>query len=229
MTLRDDDLKRLYRSYVARRSRPDRKACPSWKELSDFFENRTRRKKKLKIVDHVTSCSACAEEFEFLRQVRQLGKHIAQVAERQRPPSPSGRVGVSILWRYSSVAAGVMLALASLAIIIQRWSNPGMTRAAPSAVILTIPNQTHPASFPLTFEWKKFQGAEVYILELFDEALLPVWKSSETELTHLALPEGIGIRLPLNRRYFWMITAYRGGERTAESALVPFVLTSRSH
>ncbi|HVP90148.1 MAG TPA: hypothetical protein VMS75_02915 [Terriglobales bacterium] len=227
MTLRDNELKHLYQSYVASKSRPDRKACPSWKAVSDFFENRTRTGRKLKIVDHVTSCSACAEEFEFLRQVWLWGKQIAHEVERQRPPSPSGRVGVPFLWRYSSVAAGVLLALASLAIIIQNWSHPGITRAAPSAVVLTTPNQKRPASLPLTFEWEEFKGAGAFVLELFDEALLPVWKSPETRATRIVLPEEIGRRLPSNRRYFWMITAYRGGDRIAESALLPFVLTSK--
>ncbi len=228
MTLDDEDLRRLYRSYVAGRVGPDRKACPSWKELSGFFENRTRARQKLKIVDHVTGCAGCAEEFEFLRQLRLRGDQIAQEVERRRSLSPSGRIGIAFLWKYSPVAAGILLVAASLAIIIQKWSNPGMTRAAPSSVILIGPDQRHPVSLPLTFEWEEFRGADAYTLELFDEALLLVWKSQATALSRLNLPEEVVKRIPLNKRYFWLITAYKRGARLAESTLASFTLTSKN-
>jgi hypothetical protein len=228
MTLKDDDLKRLYRSYVAGRAEPDRKACPSWKELSDFFGTKLGPKKKLKIIDHVTNCSACAEEFEFLYQLDQRGEDVAEEADRRSSRPQSGRVEASRFWRMCYIAVGGLLLLASLAIIIQKRIHQGEIRTAPSEVILTSPGRDRSGSIPLTFRWEKFKGAESYVLELFDETLLPVWKSPETEGLSLLLPEEVGKLLPANKRYFWMITAYGGGIKIAESSLAPFKLSPAS-
>lgn len=233
MTLKDEDLRRLYRSYVGIRADANRKRCPSIKDLYDFFETRTRTSKKLKIVDHVTNCAACAEEFEFLRELQQYQDQITQGAREIRAeespfaPSTSARNGIVSFGQYASVTVGVLFVVASLVIIVQKWSRSADVRAAPSSVLLVQPNQKNPGSRPLVFKWREFKGAEVYILELFDEALLPTWKSPETSTPYLTLPEDVRERLPANRPYFWMVTAYRGGDKLAESELLRFMLIEK--
>lgn len=233
MILKDEDLRRLYRSYVSKRADADRKRCPSIEDLCGFFESRTRTSKKLKIVDHVTNCAACAEEFEFLRELQQYQDQITQGAREIRAeespfaPSTSARNGIVSFGQYASVAVGVLFVVASLVITIQEWSRSGDVRAAPSSMLLVQPNQRNPGSRPLVFKWREYKGAEVYVLELFDEALLPVWKSPGTSTPYLTLPEDVRERLPANKPYFWMVTAYRGGDKLAESELLRFMLTAK--
>lgn len=235
MNLKDEDLRRLYRSYITVRTPGNRKGCPSLESLVLFFESRARTRKKLKIIDHITNCSPCAKEFDFLLELQRYQNQMIQQAQRAQPikqsviswPALLKRAGP--LWRFSPVFIGAMLVIASLVIIIQKWGRFDRVRATSSSVALIQPNQKHPASSPLMFKWKEVNGAEKYILELYDEALLQIWKSSEIPLPHLILSEDIASRLQSNKSYFWMITAYRKKEKLAESELVRFIIIPKKH
>jgi hypothetical protein len=228
MTLNDEDLRRLYRSYIVQRTDVARQHCPSITELARFFEPRIRIRAKMKIVDHITACPACAEEFEFLRKLKQYREQVVQRVQEIRTDesssahSPSVHKRLAPLWRYSSVIAGILLAIASVFIIAQKWGRHGETRAVPRSVILLQPDPRHPGHAPLVFKWREFRGANAYTLELFDDALLPIWKSPEIGALYLNLPDDILRKFTFGKPYFWMITAYRNGDKVAESELARF-------
>jgi len=117
-----------------------------------------------------------------------------------------------------------MFVIASLVIVVRESGRPGDIRATPSSILLIQPDAKHPASFPLIFKWEGVKGAETYILELYDETLLPIWKSPDLLSPQLTMPEDLAGRLQLNKLYFWMITAYHKKEKLAESELTQFIV-----
>ena len=233
MTLKDEDLRLIFRSYISNRESRARQDCPSLRDLSEFFEPQTRTKKKLKIIDHATNCPACAEEFEFVRELKKYESLIVQnirevqLKGQSHSTSPCRDHGAGSIWRYATVAAGVLLLIVSFA-IISNWDRPGETRAVPSVVTLLRPGLRQSVSLPLVFEWNFFEGADSYILEIFEGSLLPVWKSPHVAKSILKMPEDVRYRLVPDRPYFWMITAFRNGNKLAESELRRFSLISKS-
>lgn len=230
MNLEDKDLKRLYRSFISLRTPKDRKGCPSWKQLLFFFEARAKPAEKLKIIDHVTTCSACAQEFEFLLDLQRYQERITGNVQESRAKKsflhsfPASIESAHPLWRFSSAVVGMILVMTSIVTIIQNGGRKGETRAIRSSVTLLEPVQGQFSNLPLTFKWEGWHGAENYVLELYDETLLSIWKSPETSRTHLALPPETAARLQPGRPYFWMITAYRHKEKVAESGLFEFTV-----
>lgn len=230
MNLKDEELKGLYQSYVTMRTSGDREGCPSPETLLSFFVSRSKARKKLKIVDHLTNCSACIREFELLLEIQrfqdQLTPQVREATDSGRFPStPLGALRtIGHSWRISPIIAGAIFVIASLIIVIRELGRPVGVRATSSSIVLVQPNPINPASLPLIFIWKEVNGAETYVLELYDDALLPVWKSRELSSPPVTMPEDLARRLRLNKPYFWMITAYQNKEKLAESELTRFVV-----
>jgi hypothetical protein len=187
----------------------------------------------LKIVDHLTNCSACAREFELLLEIQryqnQLVPQVREAAHGKRSfsarPSPLHPIG--LFWKISPIVAGAMFVIASLITVIQESGRPVGIRATPSSILLIQPDTKHPASSPLIFIWEEVKGAEMYILELYDETLLPIWRSPKILSSPLTLPEDLAGRLQLNKPYFWMITAYQKKVKLVESELTRFIISPK--
>jgi hypothetical protein len=235
MKLKDEELKRLFRSYVTMRTPGDREGCPSPESLLSFFVSRSRTRKKLKIVDHLTNCSACAREFELLLEIQ---RDQNQVVSQVREAADSGQFfarradsfhAVGHFWKISPIIAGAMFVIASLIIVVRESGKPGDIRATPSSILLIQPDAKHPASFPLIFKWEGVKGADTYLLELYDETLLPIWKSPDLLSSQLTIPEDLARQLQINKLYFWMITAYHNKEKLAESGLTQLIVRSKKN
>jgi hypothetical protein len=235
MNLRDEELKDLYRSYITMRTSGNREGCPSPETLLSFFVSRSKARKKLKIVDHLTNCSACAKEFELLLEIQryqdQLVPQVREATDPGRffrtPLGPLRTIGHS--WKISPILAGAIFVIASLIIVIRESGRPIGVRATSSSIVLVQPDPIHSASLPLIFIWKEVKGAETYVLELYDDALLPVWKSREILSPPVTMPEDLARQLQLNKPYFWMITAYQNKEKLAESELTRFIVRPKEN
>jgi len=234
MNLNDEELRQLYRSFIALKNLESRVGCPSLEKLMSFFESSSRARKKMKIIDHVTNCSSCAREFEFLLELQRYEKKMIQeVREAQPmeslPSSPfksrsKSRQRSLLFWKFSAALISIALVIVSLATIVQKLEREDQTRATQTALRLIQPKPNQRVTLPLVFKWQKVVGAENYILELYDESLLPIWKSPEISSTSLFLPENISRQLYPGRQYFWMITAYTKNKKLSESNLFEFTM-----
>ena len=233
MNLKDEELRGLYRSYVSMRTSGSREGCPSPETLLSFFVSRSKTRKKLKIVDHLTNCSACAREFDLLLEIqRYQDQMVPKVREAADPERLfTTRLGtlraIGRFWKISPIVAGAIFVIASLLIVIRESGRPVGVRATSSSIVLVQPDTIHPASFPLIFKWAEVKGAETYVLELYDETLLPIWKSPEIPSPPAKMPEDLSSRLQPNKPYYWMITAYHKKEKLAESGLTRFIIGSK--
>jgi len=226
MKINDKDLRRIYQSYVDEHRTESRKDCPTPEGILDSFDSSSPRQMKDAVVDHVSRCAPCAREFQivraFLNQGRGLvndpGVSCAGDENAKQPPA---------FYRYfRKFAPAMLLAGAVLFGIIRFLPLPRFNdgRGRP----ITPPNQIHPLgnvplSTPLIFKWNGLSEKSLYVLEIYDEALQPIWESPKVSSQELALPVEIQKILSPGKRYFWAISAFAQSGKKADSGFQSFI------
>ncbi len=185
------------------------------------------------ILDHIGGCPECSNELRLILDIRKQSEALASQPGRTRENrslfgSRSRWPGLSpSLVKFAFAFFGAVVTIVSLLLLVQQTPQPDETRSVKDSIGLNAPVGDIQSSVPLLFEWRRLPGADYYVLDLFDEELMPVWTSKELQGIRLLLPADVATRLSVNRPYYWMVTAYSGGEKIAESNLVHFVLRSR--
>ncbi len=224
-----DRLRQLFQGYAATRKPSSREGCPSSSELTESFEPSYSGRRKRKIIDHISSCPACRKEFTILleRQRRDNG------ACEKVPPDPredptAERGGrhrgpqLSPIWQCAGAALGLCLIVVSSIAIRHQWQRSVALRSAQPRITLAAPRMGQTVSGPFTFRWRGQAHSECYILELFDEAFMPLWSSEKTADDRLEIPGGVLSRLSPGKTYFWMVTGFSGRAKREESPLGRF-------
>lgn len=127
-------------------------------------------------------------------------------------------------WQYAFVLLGFGLTVFSIFLIVQRDDLSEVQRTRETGIMLSTPKADQILSGPLIFRWQGKSPSEYYVLELFDEALTPIWTSGEIRDTELRLPTDVHTGLHPGRSYFWMVTAYSGNSKLQESKLARFTI-----
>jgi hypothetical protein len=244
MKIKNKDLIKLYKAYITENIPHSQKSCPSSKEIISFFKLKTSEKQKSRIIDHITKCSSCAQEFEFMLQTRREegkliegigkllqseeniaaiqnrgGKKINYLNERQKS------FFLRLPWKYAFVLAGVAVII-SIFIVFQNMGKREYRGPDYNQVRLIEPINGKYSKSLLVFKWNEFKNSEYYIIELFDESLYQIWKSNKISKNQTALPAEITKRLNINKTYFWMVTAFLPGGKKIESEIEEFILTN---
>lgn len=249
MKINNKDLQRLYKDYIRQKSPSSRKNCPPLKKIINFFNSKSLEKQKFKIIDHITTCSYCLQEFEFILQTLRYKLKIneeisdflntekvistirkksdilvSDLKKRQSPFFPK------LSWKYGSLLLGGVAAAIILIIIffkpdIIRIPVKNQQRSETITQIKLIePIGAKYSTSSLSFKWRKLNDSDYYILELFDESLIPVWKSEKILKNHYTLPKNAIKNLDENKVYFWMVTAFLSNGKKIESTLEEFTL-----
>ena len=226
-----DQLRILYQRHVAAARPPDRHKCPSSWEMAGAFDTSLSIQKKRRIADHISECPYCREEFQMLLESERGGLYAGLNEERANSnptPARSTRVNrhhaLPSLWRYASVLLGLCLAIFSVFFIIQQDSRPGVPRANVAALKLISPKADQLLSIPPVFRWEKSLACSTYILEIFDELMLPIWSSGEIQYSEVSLPLEVSQKLVPGKSYYWMVTGFTPDLETKESSLSRFKL-----
>jgi hypothetical protein len=205
--------------------------CPSSKELVASFAPSASKRLKNKITDHIYGCPKCREVFDLLLSFIEHDKQAKDSLNTEKQCSrflksvlhyPSPRL---LSARFSSLIVGCLMIIVSIFIIAQHNDVSRQFRGGNTNIILEYPGATHNIADKLIFQWAPYTPASYYILELFDEALLPVWTSSRTEAPQIPISEEARSLLKPGKAYFWMVTAYSGAGDIKESNLARFVVT----
>ena len=243
MKIKNKDLLKLYKAHIMENIPHSRKSCPPSKEIINFFKSKTLEKRKSRIIDHITKCSSCAQEFEFMLQTRReegrliegigkllqskknistikkrAGKKINHTNERRKLFFPR------LSWKYAFILAGVTIIISTF-FVFQNIGKREYRGADPSRVHLIEPINGKYSKSLIVFKWNEFKDSEYYIIELFDETLFQIWKSSKIYKNQATLPAEITKRLNINKTYFWMVTAFLPEGRKIESEIEEFILT----
>lgn len=244
MKITCDDLKSAYKSSIQKCIPPSREGCPSQENILRVFEKSTPALEKEEIINHVVKCAYCLREFElFLALVRDENKAAKEISEylgkksrdshspKKRPkfqniisplyakPRP--------LWKLAAISVTFVI-ISGLFLILSKTifkSAPNEERGRlGNQIRLISPTQGQEVALPLTFRWQKVPQAQIYQLEIFDESLLPLWRSPQIFDLIYKLPPEIEDKIQKNRVYFWMITAFLPSNARKESPLGSFTL-----
>lgn len=248
MRINNIGLKKIYRKYVEQIPVSDRKKCPSSIKIMNFFRGKLSERQKTKIIDHITNCPCCLEEFDFiLKTLRfKLRKELEDLNSSEEAEDLSSlRLKIyDILCElknrqkpslfklsFNYVSIGVILALLVGSILLffrtgaKNIDEKTQLRGEKKQMIELVgplPAKIHSDS--LLFKWKKVKGCKYYILELYDEKLNLIWKSGKISRNRLKLPHEVKNGLKDNKKYFWSVAAYSSTQKLSESLLKDFFL-----
>lgn len=246
MKINNDDLKKLYKLYIIETTPPSRKKCPPIIEIINLFRSKLSERQEILIIDHVSSCYYCLQEFEFilktLRIDKKLNTDVGNLLRKEKcsllTPKNAvkkdihGRKGIITFFpRISRKYAFLfVITILSISIIITmfllKYSKKIEFRGNyPKSVKLIEPLKKKYSKSLLKFRWLEIKGSEYYIVELFDEALRPIWTSNKIYINSTALPKRIVDILTKNKKYFWILSAYFPDGEKIESRIEYFILT----
>ena len=216
MRIDDDQLKELFRGYAASRKPLTRKGCPSPEVLASSFEPSASVRKKKNIVDHISGCSSCREEFLMLFEIQWREPARPEALSQRRSSRPP-------VWQYACVLLGLGLVMTSFFVSVHQKELSSIERSAERGITLLDPKADQSLSGSIVFRWRGRSASDCYILELFNEALLPIWTSGKIQELQIPIPPEVYTILEPGSSYFWMVTAFSQGAKTEESRLGRFV------
>lgn len=208
----------------------DRECCPSVDIIATSFEPGASKRDKRRIVDHLSKCAWCREEFGLYSDLQAYHSRLLNDPELgmnggpSRAPSWSVSTLTSSLWSYACLLIGFALVVGALLLVIRNADFSEVRRAATTAISLVYPRMTHNKADELVFRWKHYAPAERYVLELFDSSLLLVWSSPPIPETRIGLPTELVPQIDAGASFYWMVTAYAGSAKIGESELRRFVI-----
>jgi len=238
MKLNSRDLREVYQADIKDKIPQTRKFCPSPKEMLHLFRGKNSEKKKAKIVDHITNCYYCSQEFEFIVEALRYEEKMNNIAKEfivQKEKNPALKQSVSnsffsmFKWGYVSLIVSCILVFSLTAIFIfsTKVGNSKYRGSSSNQIELIKPRKKMLTESTLAFEWKSVQGADYYVLEIFDETLYSVWRSDKINVNNIILSRETPYRLENNKSYYWMVTAFFQTGIKKESILKEFKLKEK--
>jgi hypothetical protein len=233
MKIELDRLRALFRGYTASKRPPDRRGCPSPRAIAGSFEPSLSRRARKNIADHISECPFCREEFMIFLEARrsEAGAPVPEdraISDQPRPlpRKRAGGSGLAVVWQYACVLIGLGLAISSFFMVIQQKHSSEVQRSRESEILLLFPRASQVITAPPIFRWRGSPTVDYYVLELFDEAMLPIWTSERIRGSQAPLPLDVFSGLHPGKSYYWMVTGFSLALRTEESGLSQF---SRGH
>ncbi|HPW17183.1 MAG TPA: hypothetical protein PLP83_02245 [Candidatus Aminicenantes bacterium] len=186
-------------------------------------------RKKRKIIDHLTECPACREEFRLYSDLQKfpLREYLGGADSEAAGPQQARRHAAFPLWRFAAVAVGAFLIISTAVLVMKNNEISETERVGAAGIALVSPVSSLPVSEELVFRWEAFEEAQYYIVELFDEDLLPLWASSPVKDTQIRLPHDRRFANEAGAVCFWMVTAYSDSAKIGESRLARFKIASK--
>jgi hypothetical protein len=234
MMINLQDLPKLFQSYIAESTQINRKNCPSPEILSECFQGQASKKNKNTVIEHITHCKFCLEEFQFILEIRREKKKLIQkvshllIGNSKNIKTKREKAYFPFLqktWNWAFFTAGAVLVLAtglSLYVFINGGFEKNFRGTEIDYIKLIQPTHNKATKAPIVFHWKNMENAEYYILELFDNTLFPIWKSQKIPKNRALLPNAIMESLSPGKSYYWFITGFFPGNGKIESSLEQF-------
>lgn len=237
MKINNDDLRQLFKSYIRDKIPKSEETCPSPEIISSLFFQASAEKQKTEIIDHISQCSRCLEVFEFCLEMRrgenwlntEIDTHL-KLAKKKRPPifNLPRRTVTHPEWKSVLIPLTAAI-LVTITVITTRYISINKSRdnrgRSPSTIYLLSPAADISSKIPLTFKWSSGIKTEFALLEIFDEELLPVWKSPQIFGESYELPPEGRIKIKEAKTYFWMVTIFLPDGTEVESALNHFSIS----
>lgn len=239
MKIAQSDLKKIYRDYLQGQVPSSSDRCLDEGRWSDFLRGRLSRASRGKLIDHMTSCATCAREFELLLEMERsknalvtgIGKLLdgGQVPPESAVLRPGSRKPFRLAWKYGLAFSGV--AVLALVFALSLVRNPqirsiqDVTRGnQPVEIELQSPLDESTREHRLEFRWKSRDSFESYVIEIYDDSLLQIWRSPTLMKSRFFIPKEIFDSLEDGKKYYWMVTGTLNLDHKIESRLGAFKL-----
>jgi hypothetical protein len=230
MKIENDDLKKTYLAYISSKILGNPNKCPSPIVLFNSFSSSTSLRNKKRVISHITGCSFCREEFDLLLELQRYhASSTTVINETSSTPDKlcAASFRKSLIGRYAYFLLGLLLILFAYYFNAQQYSLIEIKRTSEQRILLITPAQVHTFPKPLIFKWQEESVSQYYILELFDNSLLPVWTSQRILDVQTQLPEDILSHLQTGNYYFWMVSAFSSTQKISESELMRFLVLKK--
>ena len=233
MKIDNEALKYYYKSFLEEISPPTRVNCPSPELLLKSLRFRISKRKNRKIIKHLFSCVHCSREFEFMIETikkeketdQEIGQLFLQSPDEKKPSKRNNSVPVSsIPKKLSYLTTGIVIIVLFSIFMLKTQKVPQFRRTRASPLQIVFPNEIKLQLPQLYFKWDTGQKSDYYIIEIFDETLLPIWRSDKLTISPFYPTEDLLVRLEYEKTYFWMVTSYGKNKKISESRLVDFFL-----
>lgn len=222
MKINISDLKKEYASYCALQTDESRKSCLSPEKLMLLARGELSDKEKEDSLKHIIDCIYCSQEMKEILKILHYEKQI--VADLTNKRRNTKKIYLGLNWKTTAAAAVLLFFIVSSFFLVNRIKHSNSFRGGSSSILNLIePVDTYTSkAFPI-FKWNEVEKTEYYILEIYDEFLIPLWESSKLHHPKLQLQEEVVYSLSSNTVYYWMVTAHLNNGKTIESSLEKFV------
>lgn len=241
MRLTSEELKLLYQQRTAR---PHQKSaeCLTPDELMDSARGILPDSVRDSVADHLTICSDCVLEYRLICSLEgeagvRIREPVGSTAD-STPPRHAAKPRISIRTvlptsAHRFAAAAVILTLAAGGSLIL-WRTMKTTSVpsqsirggASRAIAVQPPDKAELDESPGQLSWSAVESAEKYQVQIYDYESKPVWESSPTANTSIALPESVRLLFQPGRPLYWRVTSFHGIERD-RSDLFQFVIRAK--
>lgn len=236
MKIKFDRLSQIYLSYIIKATPLTRENCPPVEILSESLLGKISKKNQKLLIEHISQCGYCLAEFQFILEVKKENKKLIQkisyLLSEKSEKKQSKKIGYNFtffhkMWNWAFLTTGIIL-IAVSGLVLYVLINGGLKQQFRGTSIdhikLIQPVNNTKSKIPVRFNWKKIENSEYYILEIFDDTLLPIWKSPKTSENRILLPKDISETLVPDKIYYWFVTAFLHGDKKIESSIEPFRL-----
>jgi hypothetical protein len=208
------------------------KNCLSDDALIDLFLGETDRTRTARLLSHVALCPICSLRFDILRLVRKDTEpkvaafaascptadpvtFLRQAARRKlaglAPPPPASKKRKAerrFTLRFAFGFLGLLFAFATAGYLALDHFRPRSALRGSDLKLTLVEPIGGISRFPKVFRWTPVALAEDYYLELIDDALEPVYKSSTYLVTEHVIPDDLKAKIARGRTYLWSIKAF---------------------
>ncbi|HEU5219681.1 MAG TPA: hypothetical protein VFU23_13560 [Gemmatimonadales bacterium] len=195
----EKNLQERYRQGLEARTAEGRAGCVTTEEMIALAERSLPEAARLRLLDHVMSCSRCHAEFV-------LADSLAETQRRRRN------------WLPYLAAAAVLVIAAGATLLRTSSPSPGSepTRGDESLLIQFEPGAEIGVGSERRFTWGTAGPGAEYRLELWDSGGVALYHASTTD-TSAILPDSVSLRP--GARYSWWVRAALPDGRQAASPI----------
>jgi len=205
----DDELKRAYEGWLAKRATAGRSGCPDGEALLALAERRGVEEQRLATLDHALACADCRRDLELLRSVVEAGTR-------------EGVVSRALPWWQTrplrAAAAIVLLGLTGTAVFFMSRQDRTVMRGEIGAAVGIAPQGEVPLEEVRRLVWHATPNATRYDVELLTDQGQSMFVTT-TRDTSVLVPWG---SVQPGRAYLWTLRAQRPDGNQAEAVPLRF-------
>ena len=182
----------------------------------------------------MSRCIHCSKEFELLliivREEKNIETRIGQALNTNYIKAKASHrkpVGFPLIkTKYVVIATALSIVIfGSLYIFkFQNQYQYQYRRARASPLQIEYPRDSRLLKSRLYFRWNDISEIEYYVIQIFDDTLISIWKSPKIK-DNVFIPSKVLLaKFQKDTQYFWMVTAYDSKGKGIESRLEDFVI-----